>query len=224
MTPAFFSQGSKRTHTLRAASEPRGFRTGGEKSPYCVDNHLLDVTHAPRRWGSIPLAVHPKPRKQTREDASLPHSHALLHIHPHNQAARLPSTIAALNRTLANLNPDPSSQLRNHLPQQPPRPLPFLGSQSQTWAGQGVPLAISQDSPLRATHNHNPQTFVPVPPGIAGQTPVPVTGVSCASVCVSEAHLTPSRFLSILNKQHVISNPLLLCTPTTAPSLPSPAK
>lgn len=75
VTPASLSQGSKRADTLRVASDPRGFRTGGEKSPYCVDNHLGDLTHTPGHWGSIPLAVRLKPQKQTREDASLPHSH-----------------------------------------------------------------------------------------------------------------------------------------------------
>lgn len=75
VTPASLSQGSKRAHTLRVASEPCGFRTGGEKSPYSLDNHLGDLTHAPRHWGSIPLAVRRKPQKQTREDASLPYSH-----------------------------------------------------------------------------------------------------------------------------------------------------
>lgn len=168
MTPASLSRGYKRAHILRAASEPRGFRTGGEKISILRGQSSAGPYTRTQTLGLHPSRYTPQTSKQTREDASLPHSHALLHIHPHNQAARLPSTIAALDRTLANLDPDPSRQLMDHLPQQPPRPLPFLGSQSQTWAGQGVPLAISQDSPLRATHN--PQTFVPVPPGIAGQT------------------------------------------------------
>lgn len=93
VTPASLSRGYKRAHTLRAASEPRGFRTGGEKSPYCVDNHLLDLTHAPRRWGSIPLAVRPKPQNKlvkTRPYPTLTHFYtSILTIKP--QGCRVPS-------------------------------------------------------------------------------------------------------------------------------------
>lgn len=93
VTPASLSRGYKRAHILRAASEPRGFRTGGEKSPYCVDNHLLDLTHAPRRWGSIPLAVRPKPQNKlvkTRPYPTLTHFYtSILTIKP--QGCRVPS-------------------------------------------------------------------------------------------------------------------------------------
>lgn len=83
------------------------------------------------------------------------------HIHTpvlNTHTARLPAAIAALGRTLANLGPDPSLRLTDHLPQPPPRPLP-----SQAEGGRSVvPLPCHQSaSTARGHHGYNPQTFVP---------------------------------------------------------------
>lgn len=124
-----------------------------------------------RRWGPIPLATRPTPQKQTREDASLPDSHAHPHIHPHTHAARLTDGCHRRpGQNLGQLEPGSISPVHGPPPAAAAPPPPLPRQPEPNLGRSGVPLAISQHPPLGATQSHSPQTFVPEPPGTASQT------------------------------------------------------
>lgn len=139
VTPASLSRGYKRAHILRAASEPRGFRTGGEKSPYCVDNHLLDLTHAPRRWGSIPLAVRPKPQNKLVKTRPYPLSRTS--THPSSQSSRKAAEYHRRpGQNVGQLGPGSISPAHGPPPAAaaPPPPLPRQPEPNLGWS-RGTP-------------------------------------------------------------------------------------
>lgn len=85
VTPAPLSQGSKLSHTLRlwvlqeqSLSRVDSAPVARNFQPAWTVVSLMNLTHAPRRWGSVPLAVRPKPQK-TNSLRRVSTSHASSH-------------------------------------------------------------------------------------------------------------------------------------------------